>query len=353
LTIIIYEDTVALDEAGEPLKILEAEVDESPPAQPENKQVIGLAYDLGPDGATFAPPLVLTFSYDNLDIPEDTNEGELVIAFWDEDAEEWVELNCEVDTDTNTITAEVSHFTTFIILADTNPACFTVSDLSITPAEVSVGQTVNITALVANTSDLSGTYEVVLKVDNIAVAAREVTLAGGDSETVSFGITMNDVATHTVSVGGLSGTFKIIGESQGSAAFSFSDLSVSPAEIQAGENVNISVSVVNTGDLSGGYQVKLIINDWVVETKKVTLAAGESKTIVFNTTKDTAGTYEIDIGGLSASFLVKEVAALPTFATPSPQPPVRSINWFVIGGVIAGVVLVGLAIFVVVRGVRY
>jgi hypothetical protein len=87
----------------------------SPPAPPENSSVIGLAYDLQPSGATFNPPIPLTFTYDPAQVPDGADESELIIAFWD--GNQWVELDCIVDTDTHTITASVAHFTIFAVLA--------------------------------------------------------------------------------------------------------------------------------------------------------------------------------------------------------------------------------------------
>ncbi|MBI4180450.1 MAG: cupredoxin family copper-binding protein [Chloroflexi bacterium] len=63
--------------------------------------------------------------------------------------------------------------------------------------------------MVTNTGGLSGSYEVILKIDNIAVATQNVILSGGASQIVSF-VTARDVAgTYTVNAGGLSGTFKV------------------------------------------------------------------------------------------------------------------------------------------------
>ena len=121
LTITIPEGTMALDEDGDPLSSLEAAIDPSPPDPPEDASIIGLAYDFGPDGATFDPPITFTWSYDPDDIPEDVAEGDLVIAYYDEDAEEWVELEGVVDTVNNTITASVPHFTCFAIIARAAP----------------------------------------------------------------------------------------------------------------------------------------------------------------------------------------------------------------------------------------
>jgi len=116
LTITISEGTIALDEDGKRLETLGVVIDETPPDPPEDSSIIGLAYDFSPDGATFDPPITLTWSYDPEALPEGVAEEDLVIAYYDEAADEWVELDCVVDTANNIITAEVNHFTTSAII---------------------------------------------------------------------------------------------------------------------------------------------------------------------------------------------------------------------------------------------
>ncbi len=121
LTITIPEGTIALDEEGEPLESLEIAVDETPPDPPEDAHVIGLAYDFGPAGATFDPPITMTYTLDLDDLPEGVAPEDLVIAYWDGD--EWVELDSEVDIENSTITiiADVEHFTTFAVIGAVAP----------------------------------------------------------------------------------------------------------------------------------------------------------------------------------------------------------------------------------------
>ncbi len=121
LTITIPKDTIALGKDGNRLDSLETAVDESPPDPPEDAHIIGLAYDFGPDGATFDPAITLEWSYDPDALPERVAEEDLVVAYYDEDAGEWVELDCVVDTENDTITASVEHFTTFAIIGTVTP----------------------------------------------------------------------------------------------------------------------------------------------------------------------------------------------------------------------------------------
>lgn len=117
MTIVIPEGTIALDKDGNPLSALTTEVAPDPPPPPEDAHIIGLAYDLGPPGATFDPPLTLTWQYDPADIPEGVAEEDLVIAYYDQATGTWMELPSEVDVETKTITAKVFHFTTFAVIA--------------------------------------------------------------------------------------------------------------------------------------------------------------------------------------------------------------------------------------------
>ena len=115
VTVNINAGTKALDNDGNPLTNLTADANLTPPPAPEDYTVY-MACSFGPDGATFDPPIVLTFDYTPADIPENTDEENLVIAFYDSSVGEWVILDSEVDTVNHTITASVSHFTTFAIL---------------------------------------------------------------------------------------------------------------------------------------------------------------------------------------------------------------------------------------------
>lgn len=213
LTVTIPDGTIALDEYGNPLTEIEVVVDEDPVCPPpEEAYVIGLPYSFEPDGAIFTPPLVLTFNYEDAAISENVAEEDLALAYCDGATGEWVVIGGVVNTADNTITAFVDHFTTFAIIGFITPpapAAFTVSDLIITPTEVDTGETVSIGVLITNTGDLTGSYEVILKIDEVVIATEEVTLAGGASQEVTF-TTAKDVAgTYTVNINDLSGTFVV------------------------------------------------------------------------------------------------------------------------------------------------
>ncbi|MDH5696743.1 MAG: hypothetical protein OEZ00_09145, partial [Dehalococcoidia bacterium] len=259
-TLTIDSGTIGLTKDGKPLREISIMVTDEPPTPPEGAYIIGLAYDFSPDGATFEPPASLTFTYDPSLIPKGIDEENLVIALWDADAGNWVVLDdCIVDPVANTITAPISHFTTFAVLGF-EPAVFKCSALTIAPDEVAIGESVNISVLVSNTGATSSGYELILKIDGVAEA-----------------------------------------------------------------------------------------------TKQIVLDAGASREVSFTISKDASGVYQVNIDGLGGSFVVK---GKPTPApAPPPTPPAPqakpAVNWPVLGGIIAAVVLVGLLIFFLVRRRAY
>ena len=275
LTVTIPEGTIAKDENDNPLSSVGVAVDNSPPSPPEDANIIGLAYNFGPDGAVFSPPITLEYSYDPDALPEGVHEEDLVIAYYDEDAGEWAGLACTVDTENNTITASVSHFTTFAIIGTITPpapAALSISSLSIHPTQVQPKETVTITVSVANTGGTEESYTVVLKVNGLKETERSVTVASGSSQSVTFSLTKEEPGSYSVAVDELSGSFTV----------------AVPAP-----------------------------------------PPGEEE-------------------GTSPSEPTPEPPVLP----PSPPAP-TSINWPVLGGIIAGVVVVGLLIFFLVRRRAY
>jgi len=100
----------------------------------------------------------------------------------------------------------------------------------------------------------------------------------------------------------------------GPAIFRIGDLIVSPAEVEVGNEVTISVILTNIGDGEGFYTLVLEVNHVEEDTKTIALDAQDSTTTQFKVTKEEPGTYDIEIGELSGEFTVKEAPLIPIFA---------------------------------------
>ena len=124
---------------------------------------------------------------------------------------------------------------------------FSVSNLVISPTEVNPGQPVTISCLVTNIGSEAGSYTVHLGGD--FMADQTVSLAPGESKTVSFDVTPAVAKTYSISVDGLSGSF--VATAMPVADIKLSNLVISPTEVQVDEKVTISVTATNHGTVAG------------------------------------------------------------------------------------------------------
>jgi len=117
------------------------------------------------------------------------------------------------------------------------------------------------------------------------------------------------VGEYVVAIGELQSTFTI-NEPEAPVEFLASNLDINPTEATIGEEVTISVLVTNTNDLSGSYEVRLLIDGSVAQTKEVALNGGDMQEVSFQITPDIAGEFEVTIDGLSGSYVVKSSSLL-------------------------------------------
>jgi len=211
LHIVVPEGTIVLDKDGEPLTGLELIINETPLPPPPEANIIGLTYDLGPNGTSFDQAITITCSYDPYEISLEVAEEDLVIACYDEDVGEWLESPSVVDVVNNTVTTLADHLSTFTILAPVPipppaPAAFTPGSLTISPLEANIGEMVRISVLVTNTGEQEASYTVTLKINEMVEETREITLGGG-SETVPFTAFKYEAGTYSVDVNSLQGSF--------------------------------------------------------------------------------------------------------------------------------------------------
>jgi len=113
------------------------------------------------------------------------------------------------------------------------------------------------------------------------------------------------------------------------ASFSVSDLAVTPGDVNEGEAISVSVTVFNSGEAEGEYEVVLKLNNEALESKLVTLAGGSSELVTFSITGGSPGEYLVDVNGLSGSFTVKPPEV--HFAMPSDEENEgKETNWLLV-----------------------
>jgi len=208
VTLRLPEGILALDSEGNRLEKITVDPVLEPPALPENWYATGMAYDFGPDGASFEGSIELTIGYDPEELAEGVNEWDLVIGYYHSGSPEWRLLPSVVDTGAHTVTSSTGQFSVFAIIWRTAPA-FTLADLSISPSEVDAGESVTISAQVTNSGGMEGSYTITLLIDGTEEATQELSLAPGASDTVNFAVTRDSAGTYSVEIDGLAGEFTV------------------------------------------------------------------------------------------------------------------------------------------------
>ncbi|MFC2006250.1 CARDB domain-containing protein [Chloroflexota bacterium] len=190
-------------------------------------------------------------------------------------------------------------------------AIFEVSNLTISTQEVESGESATVYVDITNTGGAEGTYTVVLRIDGVETDNSNVTVAAGTTLQASFSITREEAGDYSIDVNGLTTTLKVLKP----AEFEVKSLVVSPPEVTKGGSCTVTVEVVNIGDVAGEYEVALKVNDEIVDTEMVTLAAGATETVSFALSESKSGTYTVNIADLSGTLVVK---------TPPSPPPLPS-----------------------------
>ena len=195
------------------------------------------------------------------------------------------------------------------------PPIFT--DLNITPSELERGDNVTISINIRNLDSQSITYGVTMWIENAAfpppfwppydVTLRIwVDLEAYESKTVSQNVTLYDIGEYHVWVEGLTGIFTVgTWPPLKPAEFVVSELGVSPAEVEVGEDVIFGVLVTNIGETEGSYTVEFKVDGETVATKKVTLAAARGLPVLVPFKTLSAGTYQVSVGDLTEIFDVR------------------------------------------------
>jgi hypothetical protein len=312
-------------------------------AQPESSQIVGPVYDLTPEGATFTPLITLTFTYGNYELPSGIQEGNLVIATWDGKAGKWIDLKTTVDPVSGTVSALISHFSSFTLITHIKPAAFSVDDLEVSEDEIELGQSVTIKVSVTNSGDLEETYPVNLKVNGETKSSQDIMVGGNSQSLVSFTLVPDMAGVYTLEVNGLSTSLTVKSAPSGinnvpnPAAFHILSLSVKPSEVYFGGKVVISIVAENYGDIEDTYSVTFKINNKVVSIQNVDIPAHSKQNVEYIASADNPGTFNVDVNGETGLFTVRSDAKIPE---------IKKINWWFVGSIAAVSLVVALFIWI-------
>lgn len=319
VSVTIPRNTIARTDSGAPLLDLTVDVRVTPARLPDDREALSAVYSFGPSGATFDPPIAVSFLYDGQSLPAGADEKRAYAAVWSVAAGAWEPLPSVVDVASGAVRAEVRHFSIMTVLVPTAPAAFVFSDLRISPARPQAGDSIYASVHVRNTGDLAGEQKVGLKLDGAEAAQQSVALAGRDTRQVTFALPAGKAGGHTIVVGDVAASYNVQDTHPSamptppSPTYSISGLTVKPAFATMGQTVTVSVYIANDGDGPGAYAASLVVDGRVVTERSIDLQAGTQQKVVFDLYANEAGTHTVEMNGLTATFGV----SIP----PATEPP--------------------------------
>ncbi|MDD4255148.1 MAG: hypothetical protein PHP59_07195 [Methanofollis sp.] len=115
-SVTIAAGTTARDRNGKPLGEVSVTTLDSPALPPVPAgNTLGLALTCGPDGATFDPPITLIFTLTEDEWSRIADTSVLHVVWYNPSTGSWEEVAATVDPATRTVTARVSHFSTYAL----------------------------------------------------------------------------------------------------------------------------------------------------------------------------------------------------------------------------------------------
>jgi hypothetical protein len=234
------------------------------------------------------------------------------------------------------------------------PAAFTVNWLTISPAETSIGQEVTINALVTNTGEADGSYDVTLSIDDVVEATeRIVDLAGGASQEVTFTITRETTGVYTVDVNGTTGTLVVNNAYEPEAAIGLFGITpnyesdtgvITFTRVDYGINESYYSMLFSQPDIE--LILKVDLNDKPLE-EVVLIASGQSEPDMSSGSVNyipaeswTSGTYTFQAELRTSEGVIEVSPPVRLIITPATAAGVAS--WATLGEIIGGVLIISL-----------
>lgn len=169
-----------------------------------------------------------------------------------------------------------------------------------TPPTLYVGERLTVQAAVTNEGGQSGEYTASLAFEETLLAKTSGTLEPTVTDDVTLSSDLGQTGTYTLSVG--RDTVELTAREP--ALVEVSDLSMSSADVDTGEDVTATVQLSNpTADYASG-SVDLLVNDEPFSTLDATLEPGESTTRTVTVTLSESGEYTIAAGEQSTTVTV-------------------------------------------------
>ena len=191
-----------------------------------------------------------------------------------------------------------------LIVGAPKQAEFKVADLTINPSEAEVFEPVQISVNVTNIGGEAGEYVANLTINGVLEQNETVLVQAENSTLAEFTVLKETEGTYSIELGGLSGSLTVKPLSATSSKIGLSKLNVNPYESWPNQTVTVTVSAINQGSEPDSLSVRLMVDNSLVDFKRIELDAKETTTLEFTFNTTTEGKHTVTVNSLSGTFVV-------------------------------------------------
>lgn len=161
--------------------------------------------------------------------------------------------------------------------------------------------------LVVNRGLFGGTFTGAYAVDGLEQDAFAFPLGGGDARELTLSLPADtERGPVTLTLGGASVEARAVLP----PTFTVAPLEIDPSPAKVGDDVVLTTTVENTGDLAGTFDGALLVGGEELLTQPVEIRAGSSADVSYEFAADAAGKYRLALGDATAPFVIVQPVRL-------------------------------------------
>ncbi len=184
------------------------------------------------------------------------------------------------------------------------PAKFTLTSLTISPSNATLGDAVQISVNATNIGDLEGNLTVNFEINSVVKDSQNITLTGAESENVTYTDIETMPGNYSAQVDDLTGAFTINPPPPGSSSIILSNINVNPFEAWSNQQLNVTATATNPSPKADQLFVTVTVDKVFVEARMIQMNASSWETVLFTINSTTVGDHTVRLNTLSAPFTV-------------------------------------------------
>lgn len=182
-----------------------------------------------------------------------------------------------------------------------------VLSLEVVPAKAIYPEKVSVKATIKNIFNSSlNNYDVPLMIDGMADDRKFITISPGEEQSIEFSL-VKEIGTYHLKIGNMQSTLEV--RAPKPPSFQVSNLEITPTKCKISQQVVVTASITNIGELEGKYNAELKINGKAAQKSQINVQPEAKSDVVFKINPDVPGKYTLSVGDKESTLEV--VAPVP------------------------------------------